>query len=214
MPGRWRPGRRWSSLRLPPRVPADDVHTIEKNLRQVVYFGTFAPWQGAELLLDAVNDPAWPVDVELVVIGDASKSEPGQTLAKHERVRAVGRLPHRDTLALVASSLASLSPKTYQLDAEVKTGLWPVKVIESLAVGTPVIATKIEDQLSFVQDSGGGVLIESSGAALAEAVAALAADPDAAIAMGQTGQRHVDEKHSLDVRADFMVGYLRSVSSR
>ncbi len=196
---------------LPDSTGEDDIAT---DTKRVVYFGTFAPWQGAELLLDAVEDPAWPDDVELVVIGDTSKSEAGTALAAHPKVRAVGRLPHAETLRLVQSSLVSLSPKTYQLDAEVKTGLWPVKVIESLAVGTPVIATKIEDQWSFVADSGGGVLIESNGAAIAEAVAALVASPEDAIQMGLTGQRYVAKKHSLDVRADFMLDYLLTVSRR
>ncbi len=188
--------------------------SVDKNPKQVVYFGTFAPWQGVELLLDAVDSDLWPADVELVVIGDADKTEAGRALAKHPKVRAVGRLPHDKTLGLVESSLCSLSPKTYQLDAEVKTGLWPVKVIESLAVGTAVIGTKIEDQLSFIETSGGGVLIESTGAAVAEAVAAMVADPEAAIEMGRIGQRHVSSKHSLDVRADFMQEYLADVSRR
>ncbi len=198
----------------PAAAPDLDGLTSTKNPKQVVYFGTFAPWQGAELLLDAVDDDNWPEDVELVVIGDTSRSEAGTALVKHERVRALGQLPHADTLRTVAESLASLSPKTYQLEADVKTGLWPVKVIESLAVGTPVIATKIEDQLSFVEASGGGVLIESSGAAIAEAVARLAADPQTAVEMGLAGQRHVSSRHSLDVRADFMFGYLAEVSRR
>ncbi len=193
--------------------PAEQSPPV-KNLRQVVYFGTFAPWQGAELLLDAVDDDRWPGDVELVVIGDTTKSEAGAALAKHPRVRAVGRLPHDETLRLVESSLCSLSPKTYQLDAEVKTGLWPVKVIESLAVGTPVIGTKIEDQLTFIEVSGGGVLIDSTGEAIAEAVADMVADPDATVEMGLAGRRHVEAKHSLDVRADFMYEYLADVSRR
>lgn len=184
----------------------------KKNTKQVAYFGTFAPWQGAELLLDAVNDPAWPDGVELVVIGDASKSPVGAELAAHERVRALGRLPHADTLRTVAASLVSLSPKTYQVDAAVKTGLWPVKVIESLAVGTAVIGTKIEDQRSLIESSNGGVLIEASGADLAAAVRALCADPESTIAMGEAGRKHVEAKHSLDLRADLLADCLSELA--
>ncbi len=58
------------------------------------------------------------------------------------------------------------------------------------------------------------MLIDSTGEAIAEAVADMVADPDATVEMGLAGRRHVAAKHSLDVRADFMYEYLADVSRR
>jgi glycosyltransferase involved in cell wall biosynthesis len=74
---------------------------------------------------------------------------------------------------------------------------------ESLAVGTPVIATDIEGNPELVQHGRTGVLVPPRDpGALAEAILAVAADPAAARAMGQAGRELVVARFSTAVKVE------------
>jgi glycosyltransferase involved in cell wall biosynthesis len=68
----------------------------------------------------------------------------------------------------------------------------PVSLIEAMAAGRPVVATRVGGVPDLVEDGLTGTLVGPGDAgALAEAVAALLADPDQARAMGEAGRKRV-----------------------
>jgi glycosyltransferase involved in cell wall biosynthesis len=178
--------------------------------RYAVFFGQFAPWQGISALLAAVETADWPADLPLVIAGDgALRPEVEAAVAKMpERVIYLGRLPYEDVGGLVAHGLASFVPMiSAERDA---AGLSPLKLYESMAAGTAVIASDVSGLAEVVRGERCGLVVRGGDSeALAGAVATLAADPELAAAMGARGREAAVERHSWATRAKDRADVLR-----
>ncbi len=170
--------------------------------RFAVFFGGFARWQGLTTMLDAVAAPEWPEGVSLVIVGDGQERElVRQAAARNPRVLWLGRQPYDVVPGVVSRSLCGLVPKNNQGDRE-KTGLFPLKVFETLACGVPAVVTDFPGQADLVRDNQVGLVVPPENPrALAAAVAALAADPDAVAGMGRRGVEVIQANHSWLSRA-------------
>jgi glycosyltransferase involved in cell wall biosynthesis len=74
-----------------------------------------------------------------------------------------------------------------------------VSVIEALAGGRPVVATRVGGVPDVVRDSVDGYLVEPGDVdALAERLGRLAADPELARRMGEAGRARVLERYSVE----------------
>ena len=131
-----------------------------------IFVGALTEWQGLDTLVAAVDDPAWPSDLRLVVAGDGPLRH---LVEDHPVIDYRGRVPHDDVPALLSRAVAALSPKT-------EAARWssPLKVYEALACGTPVIATAVGEQQSLLEGHALGALVatdDATGLALAIATA-------------------------------------------
>jgi len=186
--------------------------TIETPSRYVILVGLLARWQGVPLLLSALNDPAWPSDVSVVIAGDGAERDRVVKAANHDpRIRYLGTVPYRDVPGLVAGSLAGLSLKT-TVEGRTETGMSPLKLYETLACGVPAIVTEYHGQADVVRDHDCGIIVnQDDPSGLARAVAAVASDENQRGTWGSNGRRAVEANHSWDQRADRVDHLLRSV---
>lgn len=180
----------------------------------VVFFGSLTRWQGIPTLLDAVRHPVWPRGVKLVVAGDGVERPKLESAEPSGPVVYLGPIPYGQIPGLVAGSLAGLSPQT-DVQGRAATGLFPLKVFETLACGVPVVVTDFPGQADMVREVGCGVVVppEDPGA-LAEAVATLLQDPAGRMEMGIRGRRAIEEAYSWDKRAEATDQVLRSLLKR
>jgi glycosyltransferase involved in cell wall biosynthesis len=89
--------------------------------------------------------------------------------AMTDRVRVLGALPREEVLEVFAAADASILSSSWEN--------FPHSVVESLAVGTPVIATRVGGVAEVVEDGGNGLLVPVGDAdALAAAVRRYFAD--------------------------------------
>lgn len=172
----------------------------------VIFFGALAPWQGIDVMLAAVADPAWPNDVSLVIVGDgAERPKVEAAAATSDRICYLGFQPYSTVPGLVARSLAALSPKcdVEGFPERTRTGLFPLKVFEALACGVPVIVTDFPGMSDLVRNGRCGLVVPPGNPkALAEAVAYLRQYEEERIAMGKRGRKLVEREHSWDRRAE------------
>jgi glycosyltransferase involved in cell wall biosynthesis len=166
--------------------------------RFVNFTGTLARWQGIDAVFEALDRPAWPVGVELVVVGDGVLADVVRARsASDERVRYLGRLPHREIGGIVARSLAALSPM--HTAERVRSGVVPLKLFEAMACGVPVIVSDLPGQADIVAATECGIVVPPNDPdAIAEAVARLAAEPDVASSMGQRARQAAVDRYSWD----------------
>lgn len=170
--------------------------------RYAVFFGGLARWQGIPTLLAAKARPEWPQGVDLVIVGDGPERPAVEVAAAADpAIRYMGRQPYALLPGIVAHSLCGLVPKN-NLGDRTGTGLYPLKVFETLACGVPAVVSDFPGQADLVRDAGAGIAVPAEDPmALAAAVARLAADPETCRAMGQRGREAIVAGHSWNIRA-------------
>lgn len=173
--------------------------------KYAIFFGGLAKWHRIDAVIEAFQSSAWPIDVDLVIIGDGPERERVQAAADaNPRVHALGRKPYRDIPAYAANALCGfvVTGDASGMGQRAETGLFPLKLFETLACGIPAIVTDFPGQADLIRHHECGIVVPPNGVVeLAEAVARLNTNPDQARAMGQRGAQAVVAEHSWDARA-------------
>ena len=171
----------------------------------VAFVGGLTAWHGIDVMVGATRRADWPKKVRLVIIGDGKESARVQEAMlsdKAGRIVWLGQLPQEQAAIWLRGALAALSIAQDRQD-HLGTGVAPLKLFEAMASGVPVIVTDLPFQADLVRREQAGLVIPMEDeAALSTAVAALAADPAAAKAMGARGAAHVRTQASWRLRAE------------
>jgi glycosyltransferase involved in cell wall biosynthesis len=118
----------------------------------VVFAGRLGPQKAVGVLLEALTGVA---GVSLVVAGDGPEREElerrASELGLDGRVRFLGSVPRDAVLRLFHAADASVLPSAWEN--------FPHTVVESLAVGCPVIATAVGGVPEVVRDGENGLLV-------------------------------------------------------
>ncbi len=126
------------------------------------FIGSFKPWHGVDFLVDAFaamarQNPA----LHLLCVGEGPEQDTARrAIAAHGldgRTVFTGRIPHTEIPAYLAAMDVSVAP--YLLDRDFYFS--PLKVVESMAAGTPVIAPRVGQLEMLIADGDTGVLFAS-----------------------------------------------------
>jgi glycosyltransferase involved in cell wall biosynthesis len=178
----------------------------------VVFVGGLVRWHGIGTMLSALRDEAWPAGVDLIVVGDGIERDQLASIEDGEpRLRWLRRQDYAAVPALLRGALGALVP-IENPGGRSQAGVLPLKLFEAMACGVPVIATDLPGQGDIVRAEGAGLVVPvGDPSALANAVARLKADPNAARLMGLAGARAVRERHSWRHRADAVNAVLQQI---
>ncbi|GGJ41712.1 colanic acid biosynthesis glycosyltransferase WcaL [Sphingopyxis bauzanensis] len=183
-------------------LPAPAAHSVSSPAR-LVFVGRLSPEKGLFGLLDALAVlKASGAAFELVVVGDGPLNATIQArvgdLGLFERVQFVGGLPEAGTLAEIARADILVLPSLME-------GL-PVVLIEALALGRPVVASRVAGIPELIEEGESGYLFAPSDwrdlAAVLQRL--LAARGDWA-AMGEAGRQRVVAEFLADHAAARLV---------
>lgn len=132
--------------------------------RYFIYFGALQPWQGVELAMRAFSKVAAVEPVDLVICASTREksSRHLQRLARRlqveTRVHFLHRLSPPDLSDWLGHAEASLVPLT-ECARNLEQGCCPMKLLESLAAGTPVIASDLPAVRELVEPETHAVLL-------------------------------------------------------
>jgi glycosyltransferase involved in cell wall biosynthesis len=150
------------------------------------------------VLLRAFDRLADLPDLRLVICSSVPERRARQLRRLAERLgvdeRMVWRyaLPHGEIASWLAHAEASVAPLT-GCARNLDQGCAPLKVIESMAAGTPVVASDLPAVRELMRDGEHGRLVPADRPAeLARAVRVLLEYPDAARAMGERARRRIE----------------------
>ncbi|MCR3745601.1 Glycosyltransferase involved in cell wall bisynthesis [Actinomadura glauciflava] len=167
--------------------------------RYLVYVGALQPWQGLDVLMRAFARLADLPGLRLVVCASVPerRAKPVRRLAERlgvaERVDWRFALPHHEVAAWLAHAEVSVAPLT-GCARNLDQGCAPLKVIESMAAGVPVVASDLPAVRELMADGRHGRLVPADRPAeLARAVRILLEYPEEAAAMGRRGRAHIEE---------------------
>jgi L-malate glycosyltransferase len=185
VPSRFRRGQDSKSVREELGLPA--------SARLVMVLSRLNPMKGVEYFLDAAAVVAQECpDVRFLIVGDGrNKSElqaRAATLGLADRVVFTGF--RTDASRLLSEVAVSVLPSLSE-------GLSNT-ILESMAAGVPVIATRVGGNPELIEDGVSGLLVPTrDSAALAAAMIKLLSNPRLASALSETGQRRIGEMFSM-----------------
>ncbi|WP_051215476.1 glycosyltransferase [Granulicoccus phenolivorans] len=188
---------------------ADPVGATERPpgapRRYLVYVGALQRWQGFGTLLRAMARLT-DLDVDLVVCSSWPRRRAKDwvrfthRLGIADRVHWVYEQPHDLIAGWLAHAEASVAPLA-DVARNVEQGCCPLKVVESMAAGTPVVASDLPCVRELVDDTTAKLVPPDRPAQLARALRVLLDDPAHRRALGEAGRRRAAERFTWD-RAD------------
>lgn len=169
----------------------DQLPEVQQGARartRLILVGRLSAEKGIAGLLEALAMLAPTERPDLAIVGDGPlRAELDIMVARlglGEVVTFLGRLPEAETLAAIAGSDALVLPSFME-------GL-PIVLMEAMALGKPVIATRVAGIPELVRDGENGLLFTPSDwAALADKIAALAADDALRQRFGSAGKETI-----------------------
>ncbi|MHA7155231.1 glycosyltransferase family 4 protein [Arthrobacter sp. TMN-50] len=168
------------------------------GLPVVVFVGTLKPWHGVETLIEA--KAAASTEWALRIVGDGPEGPRLRELAAtHETtVEFMGAITPELIPAALAGCAVATAPYPVMDDANDQY-FSPLKIYEYCAAGLPVVASRVGQVPSIIDDGVTGLLVDpSSPAALAAAIDDLAGAPLARATMAQAARSMATGHHSWD----------------
>jgi len=168
----------------------------------VLYCGRLSVEKGIPVLLEAARRAG----VELRVAGDGPLS--GE-LRETPTTRILGRVDDFELKSQMSRARAVVVPSVCFENA-------PMSVLEAMAAGVPVIASRIGGIPELIEDEVEGVLVSPGDvAALTNAIVRLARDEELAARMGQAGRLRVEAEFSPQKHLERLLStYSRGLTSR
>jgi glycosyltransferase involved in cell wall biosynthesis len=203
---------------VPSRVIASAIHKIGINPEKVhlvangadpvsatpppdapehylIYVGALQRWQGIDVLLRAFARLADLTTLRLVICSSVPerRAKPLQRLADRLSVaeRVVWRftLPHHEVAGWLAGAAVSVAPLT-ACPRNLDQGCAPLKILESMAAGAPVVASDLPAVREILGEDG-RLVAPDRPAELARAIRILLEYPEAARTMAERARKRV-----------------------
>jgi glycosyltransferase involved in cell wall biosynthesis len=181
-------------------LPAATPRPPDAPDRYLLYFGALQPWQGLDTALRTLARLDDLDELHLVVCASVHrrKAKPYRKLAARlgvaDRVHWRFALPEHELAPWREHALASLAPLR-DCARNVAQGCAPLKVLESMASGVPVLASDLPVVRELMEDGGQGLLVPPDRPGeLARAVRTLLDFPERSAAMGAAGRARVEDR--------------------
>ena len=162
----------------------------------VVFFGRLAAEKGIEVLIEAV---AGIGDIRVVIAGEGplrSRLEARRAEVAADNVEFLGYVDKQDLLPLIRGSMFVVVPSIWYEN-------FPYNVLESFALGKPVIGSDIGGIPEMVEEERTGLLVRPHDAeGLASAIVRLAGDRALRETMGRNARKRVEAEFSADIHYD------------
>lgn len=156
----------------------------------VLFMGRLSPEKGVRTLLNAAARVSC---ARIVFAGTGQLQAEVQSAASElKNVDYIGYVTGKEKQRLIARAKAMVVPSEWYEN-------FPISVVESLAMGTPVIASDIGGLPEMVEHGRTGYLCESGSVEeFAEAIERIASDAELSMEMGASALKHAQEKFSAE----------------
>ena len=184
---------------------------VESPTTRFVFLGRLVDLKAVDVVIRALK--AVPL-AELEVVGDGPMRDPWQKLADElgvkERVHFTGWLPQEQCAARLQASLALVLPSIIECGGAV--------VLESMAMGKPVIAARWGGPSDYLDESS-GILVEPTSYqdmvdGFAEAMTKLITYPELAQSMGAAGRKRAVRDFDWQKKIQQVISIYRALEDK
>lgn len=183
----------------------------ESMISRFVFLGRLVDWKAVDVAIRALKKVP-SADIE--IIGDGPMLEAWRSLAAKlgvkDRVHFVGWLSQQECATRLRYSVALVLPSLYECGGAV--------VLEAMAMGKPVIATRWGGPADYL-DASCGILVEPESysglvAGFAEAMQKLIDSPGLAKSMGAAGRERAVRDFDWQRKIDSVIGIYRALAEK
>ncbi|HEY1987116.1 MAG TPA: glycosyltransferase family 4 protein [Terracidiphilus sp.] len=181
-------------------VPAEVASIKPNGPARIGLIGRISPWKGQHIFIKAAAliRPEFP-DVQFQVIGAALFSENDYESSLKALCRDLGMEDRVAFLGFVSDVQGAIAQLEIVVHASTVGEPFGQVVIEGMAAGKPVIATRGGGIPEIVVDKTTGLLVPAGDErALADAMATMLRDPAKALEMGRRGRDRVKECFTIE----------------
>jgi glycosyltransferase involved in cell wall biosynthesis len=177
----------------------------------IAFVGSFHPWHGVATLLDAFALALGRgVEAKLILIGDgvtiADNQRQAEALGISQHVEFTGWLP----LDEVAERLKTIDIAVAPYSKLEYFHFDPVKILEYMAMGLPVIASDQGEVPTILDEGRCGVLVPPGEIEpLANEIVRLAKDPDLCHVLGRAARQRVEEYYDWSITIQQVIALCR-----
>jgi glycosyltransferase involved in cell wall biosynthesis len=202
------------------RSPALDAGRRAADLPTILYIGTLADWQGLETLIAAMPLVLARCPARLRLVGRGRKR---QRKILQKRVRKLGldgyvtvepAVPHEQVPAIIAQADVCVTPLAYN-DRNVTQGCCPLKLLEYMACGRPVVAANLPVVRELACAGTEALLFSPDDPAdMAQNILAVLDDPTLAAHLGANAAARVHREFTWQVAQARLLQVYQSLLSR
>ena len=192
--------------------PRDQGATPDQEAEiSLLYFGTLAQWQGVDLAVRAVAQICAQTPARLTILGASSsrQREPIAALAAKlgiaDRVEIAAAVGQPELVEAIHRSFAVLAPLALN-DRNIQQGCCPLKVLEGMAAGIPVIASDLP-VVRELGEHGRHFLLVKPGSVdqIAQAVLQLRAEPELGRRLSAGARERIVSHYTWDRSGEALV---------
>lgn len=203
-----------------PKVPGNEIRKRYGigDKQTVLFVGSFAGWHGLDDLIQASNIIAKEKpEVKFLVVGGGKKHPNYRHVIEEVRNRNLtknfifaGTVDYQEIPKFIAASDVAVAPYNPERSEYLKKyGFFysPLKIFEYMAVGKPIVASRVENISNIIEDGVTGLLVDPGNIkALAQAIIKLLDSKKLAKQLGHNAylksrnyswQRHSEMLHDL-----------------
>lgn len=188
-------------------VPSASAPPPQQPARYLLYFGALQPWQGVDTALRALARLRDLEDLGLVICASVHhrRAKPYRKLAERlgvaDRVRWHFALPEEELAPWREHAILSLAPLR-DCSRNCVQGCAPLKILESMAAGVPVVASDLPAVRELLLDGEHGRLVAADRPGeLARVIRVLLDYPEQLARMGRAAREHVATHLTWDASA-------------
>jgi len=189
---------------------------LEENAFYVGFVGSFAPWQGLEILIEAakrVKEQGY-AQIKHILVGDGEQEpllrQKVREYKLEQEIKFTGRVTYEQVVYYINACDIAIAPFTKERNSII--GVSPLKVYEYLACGRPVIVSRVDGVKEVIEEGKCGYLFEPGDAEeLARRIIQSYQERDALQEMGLRGRRLVENKYSWRMTAKRIVKVLNEI---
>lgn len=170
--------------------------TLDGRPSTILYIGTLADWQGLEILIAALPLVLVQQPVRLRIVGRGRGRQRKDLLKRIRKLGLEGNIsvepavPHHEVPALLAEADLCAAPLAVN-DRNLTQGCCPIKVIECLAAGRPLVAANLPVVRELAREEVDALLFAPNDPAdLARQILRLLADRPLAERLAASGSAH------------------------
>lgn len=180
---------------------SDSGRHVSEHDPYILYAGRLAAGKGVDVALKAVSS----VGMRIFVVGDGPLAE--ELRQRFSTAEFLGHCSSERVEELLRGAYVSVMPSQLLENAS-------MSVLEAMAHGVPVVATRTGGTPELIRDGVEGILCNPGDVRqMADALARLRDDPDLAARMGEAGRKRIAEEFSPDRHMDLLLAsYERALS--